>query len=53
MKKIWLTAAFCLLAVSTATAQWPEEPSTGISTSVDLGYIGKYVWRGLTINPDP
>lgn len=54
MKKVmWLAAAFCLLTISTAIAQGPKMPSTGLSTSVDLGYVSKYVWRGIAFNPDP
>ncbi|MEN6371359.1 MAG: TorF family putative porin [Armatimonadota bacterium] len=50
---VCLTAAICLLLVSAAVAQEPELPSTGLSTSVDLGYVSQYVWRGIPFNTDP
>lgn len=57
MKKVTmtvcLTAVFCLLLVSAALAQEPELPTTGLSTSVDLGYVSQYVWRGIPLNTDP
>ncbi|MEN6521353.1 MAG: TorF family putative porin [Armatimonadota bacterium] len=53
MRLVCLTAVICLLSVSAAFAQEPELPSTGLSTSVDLGYVSQYIWRGIPLNTDP
>ncbi|MBI2844188.1 MAG: hypothetical protein HYX78_12375 [Armatimonadetes bacterium] len=51
----YLLAVCCLVAAPAVTAQEsvPDVLATGISTAMDLAYVSKYIWRGISLNPDP
>ena len=55
MKALFYLAMIC--AILGASASFATADSCcgvpGVSTSLDLSYVSKYVWRGLVPNPDP
>lgn len=52
---ICILAAGSLLLSAAGMAPAQDECSgwSAVSTNLDLGYVSKYVWRGLVLNPDP
>ncbi len=41
------------LIVSAFAQENTEEPTPTITANLDVVYMSKYIWRGLTLNPDP
>ncbi|MEN6584174.1 MAG: hypothetical protein ABFD54_17145 [Armatimonadota bacterium] len=55
MRKVLGLVAVSYILCATTGAVFAEDSTcaSSISTSVDLAYVSKYVWRGTVPNPDP
>jgi uncharacterized protein (TIGR02001 family) len=56
LRPIWygIFALALLFACGAALAEeTTADEGAGVSTSLDLAYVSKYVWRGMVVNDDP